>query len=78
MNSNIVSILSPYLTNREKTTLNEINDYKFQLKKYNNQSQRYLEDDLIDINNISIKDINNISKIDHCDNKVIVKYNSKI
>jgi len=57
MNSNILSILSLYLTNREKTTLNAINDYKFQLKNYNNQSQRYLEDDIIDIKNISIEGI---------------------
>jgi len=74
MNTNILSILSLYLTNREKTTLNAINDYKFQLKNYNlNQNQRYLEDDLIDINKISIQDIRDISKIGHWDNILKIK-----
>jgi len=77
MNTNILSILSLYLTNREKTTLNAINDYKFQLKNYNNQSQRYLEDDLIDINNIRIQGILDISKIGHWDNILKIKLNKQ-
>ena len=78
MNSNIVSILSLYLTNREKTTLNAINDYKFQLKNYDlNKNQRYLEDDLIDINNISIQGINDISKIGHWGNILKIKLNKE-
>ena len=78
MNTNILSILSLYLTNREKTNLNEINDYKFQLKKYDlNQNQRYLEDDLIDINNISIQGIKDISKIGHWDNILKIKLNKE-
>jgi len=77
MNTNILSILSLYLNNKEKTTLNAINDYKFQLKNYNNQRQRYLEDDLIDIKNISIKCIKDISKIGHWDNILKIKLNKK-
>jgi len=73
MNINILSILSLYLTNREKTTLNAINDYKFKLKNYNNQSQRYLEDDLIDIKNINLLYIHDISKIGHWDNILKLK-----
>jgi len=52
-----------------------MNDYKFQLKQYDlyNQSERYLEDDLIDINNISIKGIFDISKIGNWDNILKIK-----
>ena len=78
MNTNIISILSLYLTNREKTTLNAINDYKFQLNNYDlNKSQRYLEDDLIDINNIQLQGILDISKIGHWENILKIKLNEE-